>query len=67
MSSLGLVDDHTATTAQDFLICIEMLLAALAHFYIFPYQEWEDGYKERKLKAEYAALQIRDTLALRCV
>ena len=65
MSGLGLVDDHMASTAQDFLICVEMLLASLAHFWIFPYQQWQDGYKEKAVVTKAAQTQLRDTLALR--
>ena len=38
-----------------------MLLASLAHFYIFPYHEWADNYKKDKEKN----IMLRDTLALR--
>ena len=34
-----------ARQAQNFLICLEMLLFSLAHFYCFPTDEWEEGYK----------------------
>lgn len=61
MASLGFVADRQATQIQNLLICIEMLLASLAHFYIFPYYEWEDGYKREKEKS----VLLRDTLALR--
>ena len=33
---------------SDFLICIEMLLASLAHFYIFPSEQWAPGHREQK-------------------
>lgn len=65
MSGLGVVDAEQADTAQDFLICIEMLLAALAHFYIFPFQEWQQGYKEQQQISKAKSTQLRDTLALR--
>lgn len=61
MASAGFVLDRQATQLQNLLICIEMLLASLAHFYIFPYYEWEEGYKREKEKS----VLIRDTLALR--
>ena len=31
--------------AQNFLICLEMLLFSIAHFYCFPTEEWQDGYR----------------------
>jgi len=34
-----------AKQAQNFLICLEMLLFSIAHFYCFPTEEWEDGYR----------------------
>lgn len=61
MSIAGLVDDKAAKSAQNILICIEMLVAAIMHYLFFPYQEWEEGYKHEKV----ASIKIRDTLALR--
>lgn len=60
MASLGMVNDKAALQIQNLLICIEMLIASVAHFYIFPYHEWQDGYKREKQKSTL----IRDTLAL---
>ena len=40
--------------AQNFLICLEMLLFSIAHFYCFPTDEWQDGYRpaiEKKMSA----------------
>jgi hypothetical protein len=37
--------DEWAKSAQNFLICLEMLLFSIAHFYCFPTEEWEDGYR----------------------
>eukprot|EP00984_Skeletonema_dohrnii_P009860 scaffold3797_cov91-Skeletonema_dohrnii-CCMP3373.AAC.15 len=34
-----------AKQAQNFLICLEMLGFAIAHFYCFPVEEWEEGYR----------------------
>lgn len=34
-----------ARSAQNFLICLEMLLFSIAHFYCFPTEEWEEGYR----------------------
>ena len=61
MGMLGMVNEKAALQIQNLLICIEMLIASLAHFYIFPYHEWQDGYKSVKEKT----IHIRDTLALR--
>jgi hypothetical protein len=41
MGSLGMVDEKSALQIQNLLICIEMLIASLLHFYIFPYHEWQ--------------------------
>lgn len=60
MSSMGLVDERTAVQIQNLLICIEMLLASLAHFYIFPYQEWQIGYQKQR----ETGIRLRDTLAI---
>jgi len=32
---------------QSILICMEMLLFSIAHFCVFPAEEWEEGYKIR--------------------
>ncbi|KAL7465099.1 hypothetical protein ACHAXS_005429 [Conticribra weissflogii] len=32
---------------QSILICMEMLLFSIAHFCVFPAEEWEEGYKVR--------------------
>ncbi len=61
MSSVGFVGVKQASQIQNLLTCIEMLLASLAHFYIFPHYEWQDGYKREQEKN----VLIRDTLALR--
>ena len=37
--------DLWAKQAQNFLICLEMLLFSIAHFYCFPTDEWQDGYQ----------------------
>lgn len=31
--------------AQNFLVCLEMLLFSIAHFYCFPTEEWDPGYR----------------------
>lgn len=67
LSFLGQLDDKQAAQCQKVLICFEMLLASIAHHYIFPYQEWQGGYKKERQEEEQLrlALQQRDTLALR--
>jgi hypothetical protein len=42
-----------ASSAQNFLICLEMLLFSIAHFYCFPTYEWDDAYKANFNKAKY--------------
>lgn len=45
--------DAWGKQAQNFLICLEMLLFSIAHFYCFPTEEWEEGYRpsqEKKAK-----------------
>jgi hypothetical protein len=36
---------HSANSIQHILICMEMLLFSIAHFCVFPSEEWEDNYK----------------------
>lgn len=38
----GFTANEQATGLQDFLICVEMAVAALAHYYVFSYHEYED-------------------------
>ncbi|KAL3780022.1 hypothetical protein HJC23_011818 [Cyclotella cryptica] len=35
----------SANTIQHILICMEMLFFSIAHWCVFPAEEWEDGYK----------------------
>lgn len=44
---------------QNFLICLEMLLFAIAHFYCFPVDEWQPGYEANFRKAKFG-----ETMAL---
>lgn len=46
--------------AQNFLICLEMLGFSIAHFYCFPTEEWEEGYRPKAEKIVSAG----DNLAL---
>eukprot|EP00545_Synedropsis_sp_CCMP1620_P006973 CAMPEP_0119030084 /NCGR_PEP_ID=MMETSP1176-20130426/40851_1 /TAXON_ID=265551 /ORGANISM="Synedropsis recta cf, Strain CCMP1620" /LENGTH=690 /DNA_ID=CAMNT_0006986449 /DNA_START=753 /DNA_END=2825 /DNA_ORIENTATION=+ len=48
-----------ARSAQNFLVCLEMLLFSIAHFYCFPTEEWEEGYKASHTKSQFG-----DTIAL---
>jgi len=36
--------------AQNFIICLEMLFFSIAHFYCFPTDEWQEGYRPRQEK-----------------
>lgn len=57
----GLVDERTGMQIQNLLICIEMLLASLLHYYIFPHREWAENYKRDRQKQT----GVPDTLAFR--
>lgn len=60
MTEVGGNDAETwALSAQNFLICLEMLLFSIAHFYCFPTEEWEDGYRANFNKAKFG-----DSIAL---
>lgn len=48
-----------ARSSQNFLICLEMLLFSIAHFYCFPVEEWEEGYK-----AAHSSGSFGDSIAL---
>lgn len=45
--------DEWAKQAQNFLICLEMLGFAIAHFYCFPVEEWEEGYRPAENKGKF--------------
>jgi hypothetical protein len=51
--------DQWAESAQNFLICLEMLLFSIAHFYCFPVEEWQPGYEANYQKAKFG-----ETMAL---
>ena len=48
-----------AKSAQNFLICLEMLLFSIAHFYCFPTEEWEEGYRVKHSQGQFG-----DSIAL---
>mmetsp|Transcript_11927 Transcript_11927/g.28663 ORF Transcript_11927/g.28663 Transcript_11927/m.28663 type:complete len:759 (+) Transcript_11927:295-2571(+) len=53
--------DEWAQAAQNFLICLEMLLFSIAHFYCFPVEEWQDGYQANYKKAKFGeSLALND-------
>jgi len=51
--------DTWSEEIQSFLICLEMLLFSIAHFYCFPVDEWQPGYKVNFRKAKFG-----ETMAL---
>ena len=66
LSAMGSFSQEAADSYQNLLICIEMLLFSVSHVYIFPTEEWEEGYKEMK-EAQMASerrIGFRDTLAM---
>jgi len=46
--------------AQSFLVCIEMLVFAIVHCYVFPVEEWQNDYRPKQHKSN-----IVDNLALK--
>ena len=61
LSGAGFVDEKSAHAAQNLIICIEMFIASLLHIFIFPHEEWQEGYK----KVKEQSMIFRDTLALK--
>ena len=51
--------DSWSEMVQNFLICLEMLLFSIAHFYCFPVEEWQPGYEAKYRKAKFG-----ETMAL---
>lgn len=51
-----------ATMFQNLLVCLEMLFFSLAHFCVFPTDEWEEGYRPKQLHKPGMALEdfVRD-------
>lgn len=53
-----------ATGLQDFLICFEMAVAAIAHYYVFSYTEYEgDDAATRSKHAFWHVVDFRDVLS----
>ena len=40
--------DEFVVRAQNFLICLEMLFSSVVHCFVFPLDEWEEGYREKE-------------------
>lgn len=51
--------EEWAKSAQNFLICIEMLAFSIAHFYCFPTDEWQEGYRVKQSRGAFG-----DSIAL---
>ena len=51
-------DREQAVAIQNLLICVEMLIFSLAHWCVFPYEEWEPGYRPKQMARP--GLGIRD-------
>ena len=45
LARTGLQDAAAASSMQNFIICVEMFLASLAHAYVYGHQEWEPGWQ----------------------
>ena len=53
-----------ASSAQNFLVCLEMLLFSIAHFYTYPTDEWSENYQEKRKKRQRIDRHFGDSLAL---
>merc|ERR1712038_529188 len=49
--------------AQSFLTCLEMFFFAIVHCFVFPVEEWEEGYREKAENRQ--KMKFGDNLALR--
>jgi hypothetical protein len=69
LGSMNLLDDKAGQQIQNLLICIEMLVASLAHYYIFPYHEWQKDYQRRsqheKAASSSKGISLRDPFAFK--
>ena len=52
--------DEWAKSAQNFMICLEMLLFSIAHFYCFPTEEWNPDYRARASRGLGESLAFGD-------
>jgi len=59
-STNGDDQEKWAQSTQNFLLCLEMLLFSIAHFYSFPTAEWQEGYRAIHEKQS----RFGDTIAL---
>lgn len=67
----GFTANEQATGLQDFLICLEMAIAAIAHYFVFSYHEYEDleeeeeegGRRSSRRRALLHVVDIRDVLS----
>ena len=53
-----------AASAQNFLVCLEMLLFSIAHYYTYPPDEWTENYQEKMKKRQRIDRHFGDSLAL---
>jgi hypothetical protein len=58
--------DDFVVRAQNFLICLEMLFSAVAHCFVFPPDEWVEGYREKEeaRRRDASARAFGDSVAL---
>ncbi len=61
LADVDFIEKKSASQIQNLLICIEMLIAALAHVYVFPPEEWHDGWRT----ADKAKNLLQEGLALK--
>merc|ERR1711907_742276 len=49
----------SADTIQYFLVIIEMLVIAVVHLQVFTVEEWQEGYREKKLDERRRNMQLK--------
>jgi hypothetical protein len=49
----------SADTIQYFLVIIEMLIIAVVHLHVFTVEEWQEGYREKKLDERRRDMQLK--------
>ena len=52
--------EEWAMSAQNFLICLEMLCFSIAHFYCFPTEEWNPDYRQKASRGLVESLAFGD-------